>query len=166
MTVTFFILIMVCVSAYFLFPLLRSEERWLADEDHGATRRSLEAEKESYLRAMKDIEFEHASNKINDSDYADLKQHYGALAAKSIRAIELLNDDAEPIPEEPQDLSAGQVELQKKLAREVADVKEKLDELEISWDNGAVDDARYVELHDGFMEQHENLVARIEKASA
>ncbi len=166
MIVGFFMLIMICVSAYFLSPLLGPAERWLTDVDYGAARRALEAEKESYLRAMKDIEFEHASNKINDSDYADLKLHYGAQAAKAIRAIELLRDDEHPALEEPQDLSSGQVELQKKLEVEIANIKEKLDKLESGWDNGAVDDAQYVELHDELMAQLENLVARLEKARA
>ncbi len=165
MTLAFFILIMAGISAYFLAPLLRPEERWLSDVDHGAARRSLVAEKESYLRAMKDIEFEHASNKINDSDYAELRRHYGAQAAKTIRAIELLQDGAPPqSAAEPADLSQGKIELQKKLEWKIRAVKEELDALEHSWDNGTVDDAQYVELNDDLMKHLEELVSRLEEA--
>ncbi len=167
MTIAFFILITASIAAYSLAPLLRRQQRWLVAVEAGTTRKALEAEKTSYLRAMKDIEFEHASNKINDQDYADLRNHYGAKAAKVIRDLEELGDtDSVPppvtvkqsLPAEEQRPSVGpSVELT------IAEIREKMDRLEHDWDVCTIDDDEYVRLHDEYTLELENILKKSEQ---
>jgi len=164
MTIAFFILITASIVAYSLAPLLRREERWLAAVEPGTTRNALEAEKMSYLRAMKDIEFEHASNKINDQDYADLRKHYGVKAAKIIRDLEQLGD-AEPVP--------SPVKIERSLPAEegqgrsvelsIAEIREKMDRLELDWDTCTIDDDEYIRLHDEYTLELETILKKLDK---
>ncbi len=163
MTIAFFILISASIAAYSLAPLLRRQQRWLAVVEPGTTRKALEAEKMSYLRAMKDIEFEHASNKINDQDYADLRNHYGAKAAKIIRDLEELGD-ADPVPPSvtvkqslPAEEQGPSVELT------IAEIREKMDRLEHDWDVCTIDDDEYVRLHDEYTRELENILKKSDK---
>ncbi len=161
MTIAFFIIITVLISAYSLAPLLRPEERWLAAVERGAARRALEAEKESYLRAMKDIEFEHASNKINDQDYADLRKHYGAKAAKTIREIEQLADD--DLIEMEAETEEKRQKGGKELALRIAAVKEEINTLENSWKEGEIDDDQYFIRYDEYTAELEGLSNELDK---
>lgn len=164
MSVAFFILITACVVAYSLSPLLRPEEQWLTGVDAGARRRALEAEKQSYLRAMKDVEFEHASNKINDEDYAGLRRHYGAKAAKTIRALEQLgrkDDTAMAVEREvPKVKPATAKEAEANHEYGMMQIKEEMEILEQEWDRGAIDDDEYVTRYDNYTEDLEGLLAK------
>ncbi len=164
MSVAFFILITACVVAYSLSPLLRPEEQWITGVDTGARRRALEAEKKSSLRAMKDVEFEHASNKINDEDYASLRRHYGARAAKSIRALELLAKKDATVVTVENELNRGKSAAAKKTDTthdyEIMQVKEEMEILEQEWDRGAIDDDEYVTRYDNYTEDLEGLLAK------
>lgn len=164
MSVAFFILITACVVAFSLSPLLRHEEQWLTGLDTGARRRGLEADKQSYLRAMKDVEFEHASNKINDEDYAKLRRHYGAKAAKTIRALEKLGKTDEVAVAVDKDVSNDKPAAARKTAPnrdyEIMQVKEEMETLEQEWDRGAIDDDEYVTRYDRYTEDLEALLAK------
>ena len=160
MTIALFIFISACLAAFSLAPLLRPAEPWLAAVEPGTVKKALEAEKASCLRAMKDIEFEHASNKINDQDYADLRKHYGAKAAKVIRDLEQLGD-AEP--------TTSPVKVEKSLPAEgqrrsvelsIADIREKMDRLEKNWDICTIDDDEYVRLHDAYTLELESILKK------
>jgi hypothetical protein len=160
MTIAFFISITALITAYSLAPFLRPQERWLAAVERGEARRALEAEKESYLRAIKDIEFEHASNKINDRDYADLRKHYGAKAAKTISDIEQLADEEMMVPEKEseQKRQEGRGELES----EISTVKEELNTLESGWKEGEVDDDQYFIQYDEYTEELKRLLKELE----
>ncbi|MCF6187156.1 MAG: hypothetical protein L3J49_06725 [Desulfobulbaceae bacterium] len=163
MTIAFFILITASIVAYSLAPLLRREERWLAAVESGTTRKALEAEKTSYLRAMKDIEFEHASNKINDQDYAELRKHYGAKAAKIIRDLEQLGD-TEPVPPPVKVEKSLPAEGQRQLVElGIAEVREKMDRLEQDWDTCTIDDDEYIRLHDEYTLELETILEKLDK---
>ncbi len=62
----------------------------------GRTRRihALEQEKQNYLRAIRDVEFERATGKLSDRDYQDLRDYYTRKAAEAIRALEALEGKA------------------------------------------------------------------------
>ncbi len=89
--ITAFAIISLAVALFCLAPLRRPQQRWLADTDPGASRRRLEAEKESFLRAIKDVEFEHASGKINAQDYEQLKRFYTMRAAATMAELDRLD---------------------------------------------------------------------------
>lgn len=56
--------------------------------EHLPTHEALEEEKRQVLLALKEIEFDHAMNKIDDRDYEELKKRYEALALKVLKAID------------------------------------------------------------------------------
>ncbi len=66
---------------------LRGRRRF-AFLEHLPTHEALEEEKRQVLLALKEIEFDHAMNKINDEDYRELKKRYEALALKVLKAID------------------------------------------------------------------------------
>ncbi|HHK60589.1 MAG TPA: hypothetical protein ENJ73_02550 [Desulfobacterales bacterium] len=94
--ITVFVVIAVATALFCLAPLRRPAQRWLADTDPDAARRRLEAEKESFLRAIKDVEFEHASGKINSQDYERLKRFYTMRAAEAMAELDKLAGGQRP----------------------------------------------------------------------
>ncbi len=77
---------------YTLLPLMEKKEAWILPEDAiAAHRESLVRDKAIYLKALQDINFEHASSKINTDDYNELKSHYRQKASIIIEAIEELD---------------------------------------------------------------------------
>jgi hypothetical protein len=95
MTTVLFVLAAVLAGVYTISPLLRPKEEWITVGDEGKVRQSLLQEKESYLRAIKDIEFEHASRKINDRDYETLREDYKRKVAESLHRLEELDGERE-----------------------------------------------------------------------
>ncbi len=80
---------------YTLLPLMEKKEAWIRPEDAAAAQReSLVRDKAIYLKALQDIDFEHASSKINADDYNELKSHYRQKASSIIEAIEELDEQA------------------------------------------------------------------------
>jgi hypothetical protein len=81
------------ILAYILAPFMKPEQAWLgtsSEEDESIA--SLKVKKDSFLRAIKDIDFEYASKKINDADYRGLKNHYSLKAADIIEKLEKMQD--------------------------------------------------------------------------
>jgi hypothetical protein len=74
----------------------------LAARRHGVDH--LEEEKRRVLRALKDLESEHAIGKIDDEDYEEIVAHYRADAKELMRQIDLsvapLRDEAERVARE------------------------------------------------------------------
>ena len=69
MVMAFSAVIFLAALFYTLSPLRSGRAAWLERENPADERMSaLEAEKKIYLKALKDIEFEHATGKINDGD--------------------------------------------------------------------------------------------------
>ncbi len=160
MIIAFFIVLTLLIAAYSFSPLLRPQERWLNVVEHGATRRALEAEKESYLRAIKDIEFEHASNKINDRDYAELRKHYGAKAAKVIHDLEQLPEEELPPEPETDGVSTEQKPLKDRndIESQITVIKEKIKTLENNWEIGEVNDDHYFIQYDEYTKELSGLI--------
>ena len=75
--------------SYVIIPLLGRKVSWVDAEDPDDERiRELNLEKRINLKALKDIEFEFASGKINEEDYQELKGHYLRKVSKVMGRIE------------------------------------------------------------------------------
>ncbi len=83
----FFIIASVTL-VYALLPLMGSRQVWQeAPDTRDEQIKSLETEKASFLKALKDIEFEFASNKINNDDYEKLRNHYRLKLAEVMKDL-------------------------------------------------------------------------------
>ena len=86
--------ISVGILYYVLTPLLGRKVSWVDPEDPDDERmRELELTKKINLKALKDIEFELASGKVNDEDYLDLKDHYSRKVSRIMSLIEDLAEE-------------------------------------------------------------------------
>ena len=86
----------VAALSYTLFPLMAQRVAWLDEADAGREQyRGLEAEKRVYLKALKDIDFERASDKINVQDYEDLRAHYRHQVSVLLAQQQALEVEAE-----------------------------------------------------------------------
>ena len=91
MALPIFFFAVAVLTVYALLPLFQPAEPLVETGDDARRRRAaLEQEKVSYLRALKDIEFERATGKINDDDYEDLKGFYTRKAAEALEALDRL----------------------------------------------------------------------------
>ncbi len=104
-----FVIVGLAALFYTLEPLMHERFAWVEEESELEEEiRVLEAEKKIYLKALKDIDFEHASEKINLDDYEDLKVHYRTKVAylmDSIEELELeLEDEDARYDEENEDI--------------------------------------------------------------
>jgi tetratricopeptide (TPR) repeat protein len=85
-------------AAFALWPLLRRAEsagRLLPlppDE-----REPLTEAKSAALRALRELDFEHAAGHVSDADYADLRARYEAEAAAAIRGLDALGPERAPV---------------------------------------------------------------------
>ncbi|MCJ7501426.1 hypothetical protein MUP29_14375, partial [bacterium] len=93
-------------ALYFVVtPLLGRRVGWVDAEDPDDERmRELELTKRINLKALKDIEFELASSKINDEDYLELREHYSRKVARIMGLIEDLTEEEEESREEDGEL--------------------------------------------------------------
>ncbi len=83
-----FFIIASIAMIYALLPLMGGRQVWQEAPDVKDDRiRSLEMEKASFLKALKDIEFEFASNKINTNDYDKLRNHYRLKVAEVMQQL-------------------------------------------------------------------------------
>ena len=67
--------------AFVLYPLFFDTTR-----RRGAARETLEPSDRSAIRALREIEFDRATGKLSDADYAELKRDYGNRAVAEMRA--------------------------------------------------------------------------------
>ncbi len=81
---------------YVVNPLLGRRVSWVdAEEPDDERMRELELAKKINLKALKDIEFELASSKINDEDFQELKEHYSRKVSRIMGLIEDLAGEEE-----------------------------------------------------------------------
>jgi hypothetical protein len=71
-----------------LLPFLRGQEQFVASVVGGRTRVALEREKTLVLRAIKDLEFDHAMRKVSDQDFAEMAARLRARAAGLLRQLD------------------------------------------------------------------------------
>ncbi len=99
MAVTIFFFIAAILLVYTFLPLLGRREALVeAGEDVRRRIQALELEKRNYLRAIKDVEFERATGKLDDGDYEELREFYTRKAAETLRALERLREEPRDDP--------------------------------------------------------------------
>jgi tetratricopeptide (TPR) repeat protein len=64
-------------------------------------REQLEESKRAALRALRELEFEHASGHVGDADYADLRARYEADAAQILSELDRLTPARQPVASPP-----------------------------------------------------------------
>ncbi len=85
-------LLAVAALAYVLYPLFfaaaagPAESRAAALDDAGSMSTETVREKELAVAALREIEFDRATGKLSDADYAQLKQRYTERAIAAMRA--------------------------------------------------------------------------------
>jgi len=72
-------------------------------------REQLEESKRAALRALRELEFEHASGHVGDADYADLRARYESEAAQILSELDRLS----PVRSAPTPLSAPEVAVRR-----------------------------------------------------
>jgi cytochrome c-type biogenesis protein CcmH/NrfG len=82
--------------AFALWPLRRGRGAALLPLPPDARERLAE-DKRAALRALRELEFEHAAGHVSDADYAGLRARYEAEAAETLRALDALG----PAPRAP-----------------------------------------------------------------
>lgn len=82
-------------AMYYAFsPLMGQRVDWLDSEEWmDEERRGLETEKRIFLKALKDIEFERASGKINDDDFNDLRTYYRKKVSDLLDEIQAMGEE-------------------------------------------------------------------------
>ena len=97
------------VGAIIVYPLIRRSED---DSGKQPAPPDVAARKRLALAAIKELEFDHATGKIDDNDYRVLRARYDA------RAVETLDRSRSPRPPEPPlDDGAAQLEAEIRAAR-------------------------------------------------
>ena len=106
-----FVIVGLAALLYTLEPLVHEKLVWVEEESElDEEILELEAEKKLYLKALKDIDFEFASMKINRPDYEDLRDHYRAIVAGLMEDLEIVraeNDENYNGDEDPRDNAVG-----------------------------------------------------------
>ncbi len=94
-------LILIAALCYTLAPMMGEKETWIVPVSAAELKReTLSRDMTIYLTALKDIDFEHASNKINADDHRELKSHYRQKISRIIQALEKLDEqDRKPARE-------------------------------------------------------------------
>jgi hypothetical protein len=94
MLIASLVIISAALLAYTLWPSLQTAEPLVIDIDARQRRRNLlEQEKKDNLKAIKDIDFELATNKISVEDHEELKTLYSLKIAELIEAEKRLNEE-------------------------------------------------------------------------
>jgi hypothetical protein len=79
--------------AYVLWPLILAEGRSSAQAPLASPTSAAPDDHGEAVAALREIEFDHATGKLSESDYAALKTQYTAEAVAAMRARESVTDD-------------------------------------------------------------------------
>lgn len=94
MVAVFSIILFLVSLGYVLWPLRQERREWAGEvKILDKEKRVLDREKRVYLKALKDIEFEHASDKMNLHDFSSLSRHYQQKVVEILAKLEDLDDD-------------------------------------------------------------------------
>ena len=80
--------------AYVLWPLILAEGRSSAQVPLASLTSAAPDDHGEAVAALREIEFDHATGKLSESDYTALKTQYTAEAVAAMRARESVTDDA------------------------------------------------------------------------
>jgi hypothetical protein len=76
---------------YVLAPLRRGD--LVTEGAESAERARLEREREAALRALRDLAFDHATGKMSDADYEELRLRHEAAAIDVLRRLDATPED-------------------------------------------------------------------------
>jgi hypothetical protein len=97
-TILFALLIALGAFAYVILPLVRQDVPLLPLEDDRLT--DLLARKDTALRALKDLEFDHQVGKINDEDYQRFQERLSRQAVGLLQQIERITPESAQLDEQ------------------------------------------------------------------
>ena len=168
----FFSAVAVMSCAYTILPLLRQRQAWLVAEEADRRHQALEEEKRSFLRAIRDIDFEHAAGKIDDRDHAELRDHYVSETARVIGEIDDLGSKADGwishtvSADEQSRLSAGTGGPENGAGAapsRIAELREELEQLEIAWEMGEIRNDAYFARRDACRAELDSLADNLQQ---
>lgn len=97
-TLTFALLLSLAALAYVVLPLLTKQPPLLQVEDDRLT--ELLARKDSALRALKELEFDHQVGKISEEDYQRFNQRLSRQAIGLIQQLEKITPESSALDEQ------------------------------------------------------------------
>ena len=89
------IIILLCFisAAFAASPFIAGKREWISSGTDKRLDKKL-TEKESFLQAIKDVEFEFAEGKLTEKDYHELRDFYKEKAIQTTKTIDALKSDA------------------------------------------------------------------------
>lgn len=93
METTIIILLCFISAAFAASPFISGKKEWITSGVDKKLDKKI-TEKESFLQAIKDVEFEFAEGKLTEKDYHELRDFYKEKAIQAAKAIDTLKSDA------------------------------------------------------------------------
>lgn len=88
------IIILLCFisAAFAASPFMSGKKEWIISKADKRLDKKL-TEKESFLQAIKDVEFEFAEGKLTEKDFHELRDFYKEKAIQTMKAIDVLKSE-------------------------------------------------------------------------
>jgi cytochrome c-type biogenesis protein CcmH/NrfG len=87
---------------YLAYPIARRDRTYAPDQTDGLARvQDLRVEKETVLRAIKDLEFDLASGKLSNTDYSAMRSKYEARAMDILQDLDVQEAAMQKLPQVP-----------------------------------------------------------------
>ena len=93
METTIIILLCFISAAFAASPFISGKREWITSKADKRLDKKI-TEKESFLQAIKDVEFEFAEGKLTEKDFHELRDFYKEKAIQTMKAIDALKSDA------------------------------------------------------------------------
>jgi len=93
METTIIILLCFISAAFAASPFISGKKEWVSPGTDKRLDKKI-TEKESFLHAIKDVEFEFAEGKLTEKDYHELRDFYKEKAIQTTKAIDSLKSEA------------------------------------------------------------------------
>ena len=92
METTIIILLCFISAAFAASPFISGKREWITSKADKRLDKKI-TEKESFLLAIKDVEFEFAEGKLTEKDFHELRDFYKEKAIQTMKAIDALKSD-------------------------------------------------------------------------
>ena len=89
METTIIILLCIISAAFAASPFMSGKKEWISSGTDKRLDKKI-TEKESFLQAIKDVEFEFAEGKLTEKDYHEIRDFYKEKAIQTVQAIEAI----------------------------------------------------------------------------
>lgn len=88
------VVILLCLlsAGFAASPFIAPRREWAAARGNKRLE-TKKSEKELYLQAIKDVDFEHAEGKLSEKDYHELRDYYKEKAIQTLKVIEELEGE-------------------------------------------------------------------------